>query len=283
MDLKVYHRTEYQYSSSARESINELKLNPRNTKFQTCKSAIVSVIPPARPKPYVDLYGNRSHHIEIPEEHKRLVIEARIRMVTKPTLSIDDYPYGVPMTSLKKLSYLEKSRLFLQSSPYVDVNPEIWRAAVDIMNDSNDVFQTSYAIMESIYRDFEYMPGATVVTTHANEVIKKKMGVCQDFAHSMVAYCRSLNIPTRYVSGYFFDATRDQSLRGSEATHAWVEVYIEGSGWIGLDPTNNKVTDDTYSVLAVGRDYTDVAPVSGSYYGGGTSSLIVNVAVGKVK
>ncbi|MBC8148209.1 MAG: transglutaminase family protein, partial [Verrucomicrobiaceae bacterium] len=88
MELKVYHRTEYRYSSSARESINEIKLNPRNTGFQSCKSSIVSVIPPAPPKPYIDLYGNRSHHVEIPEEHERLVIEARIRMVTKPTMSI---------------------------------------------------------------------------------------------------------------------------------------------------------------------------------------------------
>ena len=279
MELKVYHRTEYLYSSSARESVNEIKLTPRDTGFQTCKSCIVSINPPSPPKPYVDLYGNRSHHVGIPEEHERLVVEARIRMVTGESMTIEDYPYGVPMSSLKKLSSKEKCRPFLQSSPYVDVNPEIWRAAVDIMDDSEDVFQTSYAIMEYIFREFDYKPGATVVTTHANEVIKQKVGVCQDFAHAMVAYCRSLNIPARYVSGYFFDATRDQSLRGAEATHAWVEVYIEGAGWIGLDPTNNKVIDDTYIVLAVGRDYTDVAPISGSYFGGGTSSLIVHVAV----
>lgn len=136
--------------------------------------------------------------------------------------------------------------------------------------------------MERIFKEYDYKPGATAVTTHANEVIKRKVGVCQDFAHAMVALCRSLNIPARYVSGYFFDSTRDHRLRGSEATHAWVEVFVEGYGWIGLDPTNNKVVDDTYIVLAVGRDYTDVSPVSGSYFGGGTSTLVVHVAVRRV-
>jgi transglutaminase-like putative cysteine protease len=279
MELKVYHRTEYRYSAAARDSVNEVKLSPCDTKNQTCDSSIVAVIPPARLEPYFDLYGNRSHHVEIPQEHARLVVEARMRINTSPGLEVKDYPYGVPMSSLKGLSGREHCHSFLQSSPYVDLNPTVWKEAVDIMDESADVFQTSYAIMAYIFKNYSYQPGATAVTTHANEVIKKKVGVCQDFAHAMVAFCRSLQIPARYVSGYFFDSTRDLRLRGSEATHAWVEVFVEGFGWIGLDPTNNKVVDDTYIVLAVGRDYTDVSPVAGSYYGGGTTALIVHVAV----
>lgn len=279
MELKVYHRTEYRYSSPARDSVNEVKLSPNDSKSQKCASSLISVIPPARPAPYMDLYGNQSHHIEVPQKHEKLVVEARMRVHTAPTLKIEDYPYGTKMSSLKGLAGRDDCHPFLQSSPYVDVNPKVWRVAVDIMDASGDVFQTGYAIMEHIFKEYRYQPGATAVTTHANEVIKKKIGVCQDFAHAMVAFCRSLKIPARYVSGYFFDGTRDHSLRGSEATHAWVEIFVEGFGWIGLDPTNNKVVDDTYIVLAVGRDYTDVAPVVGSYFGGGTSTLIVHVAV----
>jgi len=282
MELKVYHRTEYRYSSSVRESLNEVKLSPRDSKNQVCASSIVSVLPPARPAPYFDLYGNRSHYIEIPQEHERLVVEARMRIRTSPSLEAKDFPYGVPMRSLKGLSGREDCHSFLQGSPYVELNPEVWRKAIDIIDESDDVFQTSYAIMAYIFKEYTYLPGATAVTTHANEVIKRKVGVCQDFAHAMVAFCRSLGIPARYVSGYFFDTTRDLSLRGSEATHAWVEVFVEGFGWIGLDPTNNRVVDDTYIVLAVGRDYTDVAPVAGSYFGGGSSTLIVHVAVRRV-
>lgn len=282
MELKVFHRTEYRYSASATDSVNEIKLYPRDSKKQKCASAIISILPASRPRPYLDLYGNRSHHVEVPQQHKRLVVESRIRIHTDRALEIKDYPYGVAMASLRALAGRENCHPFLQNSPYVDLNPGIWRQAVDIQGGSTDVFQTSYAIMEHIFREFDYQPGATVVSTHANEVIRRKVGVCQDFAHAMVAYCRCLRIPARYVSGYFFDATRDHSLRGSEATHAWVEVYVDGHGWIGLDPTNNKVVDDTYIVLAVGRDYSDVAPVSGNYFGGGTSTLIVHVAVRRV-
>jgi transglutaminase-like putative cysteine protease len=279
MDLKVYHRTEYRYSSPASESVNEIKLRPPDTKSQRCASAVVSVLPATPLRPFADLYGNRGHHVEIFEPHDRFIVEARLRVHTAPTLRIEDFPYGVPMSTLKNLARREDCHPFLQNSTYVEITPAVWREAVDLMDDSTDVFQTSYAIMQSIFERYRYTPGSTVVTTHANEVIERKVGVCQDFAHAMVAFCRSLKIPARYVSGYFFDATRDHSLRGSEATHAWVEVFVEGYGWLGLDPTNNKVVDDTYIVLAVGRDYADVAPISGSYFGGGMSTLIVHVAV----
>ena len=282
MELQILHRTEYRYSSSARDSVNEIKLAPRDTPTQKCISSTLSIYPPASPAPFSDIYGNRACYVEIPEQHEKFVVEARIRIKTSPSIDFKKLHYGIKMASLSKLKGKDECHPYLQSSPYLDVNPRVWRKAVDIMGDSSDVFQTSYAIMEFIFREYTYQPGATHVNTHANEVIKNRKGVCQDFAHAMVAFCRSLKIPARYVSGYFFDATRDQRLRGSEATHAWVEAFVEGHGWIGLDPTNNKVIDETYVVLAVGRDYTDVAPISGSYFGGGTSLLSVHVAVKRI-
>ena len=283
MELNILHRTEYRYSSSARDSVNEIKLRPRDTNTQKCVRSTLSTVPPASPVPFADLYGNRAHYVEISEPHDRLIIEARLRVKTSPAADFKKLPGSVPMSSLSRLKNRVECHPYLQASPYVDVNPKVWRQAVDIMGDSDDVFQTSFAIMKFIFREYTYQPGATRVNTHANEVIKNRKGVCQDFAHAMVAFCRSLKIPARYVSGYFFDATRDQSLRGSEATHAWVEVFVEGHGWIGLDPTNNKLIDDTYVVLAVGRDYTDVAPISGTYFGGGTSLLTVHVEVKRSK
>lgn len=279
MQLKILHRTEYLYDSPARESVNEIKLTPRDTSFQTCQHTFISTFPPASPRPYVDLYGNCSHYLEIPERHDRLVIEARMRIQTNSPPDLKKLPYGVPMSALAQVKDREDCHPFLQTSSYVEISMPIWREAIDIMGKSRDVFQTGYAIMAHIFENFKYRPGTTRVTTHATEVINKRQGVCQDYAHAMTAYCRSLNIPARYVSGYFFDSTRDQTLRGSEATHAWVEIFVDGHGWIGLDPTNNKVIDDTYIVLAVGRDYADVAPISGRYYGGGTSLLSVHVTV----
>jgi transglutaminase-like putative cysteine protease len=151
--------------------------------------------------------------------------------------------------------------------------------AVDVRADSQDVFQTAYQIMEFIYLNYEYCVSTTTVETHANEVLQSKRGVCQDFAHAAIALCRCLGIPARYVSGYFYDATRDQSMRGAGASHAWLEVMVNGYGWFGLDPTNNRVVDENYVILGSGRDYTDVAPVTGTYFGPSPESLQVSVEV----
>lgn len=282
MELKVYHRTRYDYSSHAKESINDLKLHPKSTQTQECRSCIVSVSPSSPLRPFWDSFGNQAHHVEISEDHRYFVVEARMRVVTKASLSVEEYPYGVSMSTLPELRDQDDFYTFLRASSHVAVEPSIWKEAKEIQAKSDDVFQTAYAIMAFIFKEYAYIPGATNVSTHANEVIKRREGVCQDFAHAMIAYCRSLGIPARYISGYFFDTTRDSSLRGSEATHAWVEVFIKGHGWIGLDPTNNKIIDDTYIIMAVGRDYSDVAPITGSFIGGGTSTLSVFVRVKRV-
>ena len=119
----------------------------------------------------------------------------------------------------------------------------------------------------------------TSVDTHGNQALELRKGVCQDFAHAALILCRCLGIPARYVSGYFFDRTRDQTMRGSEASHAWIEVLVNGFGWYGLDPTNNQVVDENYIVLGTGLDYKDVAPVTGSYFGKLPKSMEVSVTV----
>lgn len=279
MRLSIHHRTEYFYGTSVRESVNDIRLYPRESPWQRCESSFLSILPATRLTSYTDLNHNHVHHFEIPEPHSRLVIDSRAIVETTCRIDFDHFPYGFELRGLGELHGMEECRPYLQSSRYVELNPDIWRRAVDIGGDSKDVFQTAYAIMEHIFSNYEYRSGATIVSTHANEVIEKECGVCQDFAHAMVAFCRALSIPARYVSGYFFDATRDNHLRGSEASHAWVEVYIKGEGWYGFDPTNNKVIDDTYVVLATGKDYRDVAPVVGTYYGGAHSALNVSVSV----
>jgi len=279
MRLRVHHRTEFRYSSPVWDSVNELHLHPLETRWQHCESSIIAVFPATRLTHYEDLHQNTVHHFEIPERHDRLVIESRTIVATHGKVDFEALPYGFHHRLLPRLKGHEECFPYLQESAYVEVNPEIWRLAVDIQDFSEDVFQTAYAVMEYIFQNFEYRFGSTTVSTHANEVLAKRRGVCQDFAHAMAALCRSIGIPCRYVSGYFFDATRDHHLRGSEASHAWVEVYLPDHGWIGLDPTNNKVVDQTYVTLAVGRDYRDVTPVAGTFYGAGTSSLDVKVTV----
>ena len=144
------------------------------------------------------------------------------------------------------------------------------------------VFQAAYVLMESIYQSCTYQPGITDANTTVDTFFHQRSGVCQDFAHLMIAYCRSLGIPARYMSGYIYDPALEgaKGMRGSHASHAWVEIFLPESGWIGFDPTNNKVINDQYVAIATGRDYADIAPVHGTFYGGGNHrSMHVEVDV----
>lgn len=279
MRLRVHHRTEYHYPTPVTDSVNELRLRPASGRWQTCEAAFITVLPPARLTHYEDLNANQVHHFEITPPHQRLVIDSRVTVTTREKVDFGRLPYGFLHRNLARCRMIEECHPFLQDSAYIERTPAVWRQALDVQAGSEDVFETSYAIMEHIFRSYTYRSGSTTVSTHASEVIERRTGVCQDFAHAMVALCRAIGIPARYVSGYFFDATRDHHLRGSEASHAWVEVYIDGAGWIGLDPTNNQVVDSTYIVVATGRDYREVAPVIGTFFGSGRSALSVRVRV----
>ena len=279
MRLYILHKTHYRYPSPVRESFNELRLQPLSNDWQNCESCFVSVLPTTQVLQYLDLNGNLVHHFEIPNEHSKLIIESRSTTVTQKRVDFENFPYGVSLTSLREVEGQPECRPYLQTSRFIDINPEAWRMAVDVRADSQDVFQTAYQIMEFIYENYEYCVSTTTVGTHANEVLQNKRGVCQDFAHAAIALCRCLGIPARYVSGYFYDATRDQSMRGAGASHAWLEIMVNGYGWFGLDPTNNRVVDETYVILGSGRDYADVAPVTGTYFGPSPESLQVSVEV----
>ncbi|MDC0369676.1 transglutaminase family protein [Opitutales bacterium] len=279
MRLYIFHRTSYRYPGPVTQSYNELRLHPLTNDWQKCISSTVSILPICRPQSYLDLNGNIVQFFELAEEHQKLAIEVRSDVETRLQVNFEEFPYGVNLSTLAKMEKVPEYRDYLQTSTFVEINPEIWRTAVDIQANSNDVFQTAYQVMGFIYQNFEYSKSTTTVETHANEVLKIRRGVCQDFVHVALALCRCLGIPARYVSGYFFDSTRERQMRGAEASHAWLEVMVEGHGWFGLDPTNNRVVDDTYVILGTGRDYRDVAPVTGSYFGPKPSEFEVVVRV----
>ena len=279
MRLYVFHQTKYRYPSPVKESFNEVRLKPISNEWQKCESCFVNVIPTAQLRQYLDLNGNLVHHFEIPQDHSKLIIESRSTVTTQSRVNFEAFPYGKTMKSLREVEGQTDARPYLQSSSYVEINPEAWRLAVDIQGESQDIFQTAYQIMAFIYHNFEYSKSTTSVDTHGNQALELRKGVCQDFAHAALILCRCLGIPARDVSGYFFDRTRDQTMRGSEASHAWIEVLVNGFGWYGLDPTNNQVVDENYIVLGTGLDYKDVAPVTGSYFGKLPKSMEVSVTV----
>ena len=272
MKLSVTHRTTFRYGEPARDNVNQVRLEPLTTRHQRPEFFLLNVLPATRLRRYLDLWFNPVHYFELVAPHTRLVVESRSVVEVDTSVDYEALPYGSLHQDLPALRKSEECYEFLRNSTYVTLFPELWREAIDIRNGSPDVFQTAYALMQSVFDGCSYEPGLTDSDTSAREVFQERRGVCQDFAHLLTAYCRALEIPARYVSGYIWDpghASGHEVMRGAQASHAWVEVYLPGQGWIGLDPTNNKVVNDQYVAIAIGRDYDDIAPVRGTFYGGG--------------
>lgn len=278
MRLRVFHRTRYVYRAPVCDSYNELRLRPATDDKSRLEFFLLKVHPPARLRHFRDNWFNYVHYFDLPEPHAELSIEAQSTINTTSPYD-GGRPVGVKMDSLK--SGLDDMVVpFLGDSRYVAISPEIWRLGIDIRDERQDVFETAEAVMHHINQNWTYSPNSTSVSTHTDEVMAVKQGVCQDFAHVMIGVCRSLGIPARYVSGYLYNGP-DSHLRGAQASHAWCEVHVPGHGWFGLDPTNDTLADERHIKIATGRDYHDAAPVSGYFDGppGATAALQVDLEV----
>ncbi len=277
MQLRIVHRTTFTYAGKAHDSFNEVRLQPLTDATQRCLDFKLLLTPGTTPRAYDDFYGNTVHYFEIAEHHPKLIIEAVSRVETAP---LAERP-AVPRASLADLEADSQRDLlaeFVSSSHYVPLEVEVWREAQDALAEGrSDVWSDVRRLGQHIYRRFAYRPHTTGIHTRATDVLKLRMGVCQDFAHVHLGMCRSLGIPARYVSGYFLNTTRRP--REIEASHAWIEAWVPGHGWAAFDPTHDRPADDRYVKVAVGRDYQDISPVNGSYRGAATRSLRVSVSV----
>jgi len=282
MKLHILHRTRFKYAASVRESFNEARLQPVTTGDQVCHSFLLKILPTSRLSHYFDFYFNYVHLFDITPPHTELVVEATSTVTTgdEPVLPAAATP--APLKEIGACARLERCYDFLQSSTYVEAGPELWRLALDTTDGQTDTWQAAQAIMRHIHQDFRYQPAVTHAHTHMREVLQARAGVCQDFAHVMIGLCRALKIPARYVSGYLYNGPADQ-LKGAQASHAWVEVYLPGPGWCGLDPTNARLADGHYIKVAVGRDYADVSPLKGTYRGTAKRQLSVEVLVSRLE
>jgi transglutaminase-like putative cysteine protease len=260
MKWEILHRTHYEYAAPVRESRNELHLQPLANAQQTVDSFLLKVLPVARLKHYHDFYSNVVHYFELAEAHSTLTVESNLRVTTHKFdgLPLDARPAGAER--LKEALSAGRAFDFLQESRFVEITPEVWRLAIDAIGEERDVWQQTLKIMAFVHGHITYESQSTRVNTHPRDVLAQRRGVCQDFAHVMLSLCRSLKIPAVYVSGYL-------ATEAASATHAWTEVFVPGQGWQPLDPTHNCKPDETYIKIAVGRDYADVPPVSGTYKG----------------
>jgi len=279
MKLQVYHRTHYAYGAPVRESFNEARLQPSNADGQVCHRFDLKVTPPTRLSHYLDFQFNWVHLFDLTEPHPTLTVEATSVVSTTAAGLLPPEQVSTPLDQMEQAcGRLERCHDFLQTSRFVEPSPAAWRLGLDLAEGRTDAWQVAQAVMRHIHGTFAYTPAATHVHTHMRDVLRLKRGVCQDFAHVMLGVCRSLKIPCRYVSGYLYNGPADQ-LRGAQASHAWVEVFLPDFGWHGLDPTNNGQPDERYVKVAVGRDYSDVAPIKGTYRGTGERKMTVDVLV----
>jgi transglutaminase-like putative cysteine protease len=226
---------------------------------------------------YIDYWGNKIGTFNLLSPHRELVIESKllIRTLSPEQLPLpnDTFSKDVESVAYNDLHLLELERV--SKIKAVDLMQQYVSA---LSYPGKDIRSMVEDTCKFIFTDFTYIKGITTIESTVDEILEKKAGVCQDFAHVMLELLRMMGIPSRYVSGYI--CPNKNGMRGEGATHAWVEAYIPGFGWAGIDPTNNVWATNHHVKLAVGRDFTDCTPVKGTFKGPARQSLSVYVSVG---
>lgn len=276
----VEHRTRYEYSDSVRGCVLLLCLQPTRTSGQTVRRFEIETIPAASLSPEQDCFGNRRHVLNLHRRHEELVITSRFRAEVPVTSSVNAVGDWEGMQSVGQLPeywhFVEPSAL-ARSSPALEdfVRSEGFRA-------ENGPMASLVGLADGIRERFEYEPGSTAADSPIEHLLESGRGVCQDYAHLMIAIARSWGIPSRYVSGYLHNTGRAGERVTAGASHAWVECWLPGAGWVGFDPTNTTFSDQRHIRVAAGRDYADVSPTRGVFQGAGDARIAVDVIVNAV-
>jgi len=280
MAYSVRHITRFKYEPAVRESVMEVRMQPRTDARQRCLSFSLDVTPRASMMMYRDFFGNAVHHFDIPGQHELIEVAAQAVVEVLPPLvahAVGDWEELDARVA--QGDYWEMMLPSLYARP-TDLLEKL-RERLDLKRRGNPL-ELLQELNTQMYEFFEYAPNTTKVDSPIDEALESRQGVCQDFAHIMIALVRQLKIPCRYVSGYLFhaDSAKDRSPAG--ATHAWVEAYLGELGWVAFDPTNNLPGCERHVRVAIGRDYADVPPTRGVHKGEAGSELSVTVSVSPV-
>lgn len=293
MLLHVIHETRYDYAPAAKTAQHMAHLRPAHGTRQKLLSHRLEISPePAQRSEAVDVYGNTRAFFSLQTRHDQLKVVAHSLVETSAPLAPES---GMPWEEAReRLRYhrgaaYDPAAEFVFASPHVPRHAEFLDYARPSFTASRPLLDAARELMARIHQDFEYETEATDVSTPALEALALRKGVCQDFAHIMLACLRSLSLPARYVSGYMLTEPPPGHARlvGSDASHAWVSLYVPGSApatgsWADLDPTNDRMPGEDYVTVATGRDYSDVSPVRGVLHGGANHKLHVAVTVSPV-
>ena len=276
MRYRIQHQTRLEFPSPVNEHQCEIRLTPRDDENQHVVRVEIQVEPAAELFEYRDAFGNRVHHFSVVEPHDRLV--TRIEIDVESDLA---NPFGYPLMSpdSERRWYDDWMALHPNVLQYVlHQSPETPRLSpVDFASaeapppwDRTKSVQNSLmAVMDWVGTHLDYRPGTTAVHAPLSQILRQRSGVCQDFAHLMIAAVRSMGLPARYVMGYLSPCFVDAASSENQYSHAWAEVLVPGAGWRGFDPTHGLVANDSYIAVAVGRDSEDAAPQRGSFKGSG--------------
>jgi transglutaminase-like putative cysteine protease len=282
MFYAIRHFTRYRYSHLVWQSMMEVRMHPRSEGHQRCFVFQLSVNPRARIFGYTDSYGNLVHHFDLPSRHSQLTIitDALVDIDAQPPIP-EDMSYEA-WSDLEQLVEKKDYWDMLMPSYFARSSPELEALATEI-GASERKRRSPLAFLRDIasgvYRTFKYVKKSTAVNSPIEDALRSRQGVCQDFAHIMIALVRNARIPCRYVSGYLYQTTENSHPSADGATHAWVEALLPGIGWVGFDPTINQLAGEKHIRTAIGRDYADVPPTMGVMKGKAETQLQVRVRV----
>ena len=277
-EFEIQHITRYIYDRPVRDSANQIILFPIKDDYQDVLKQELTITGNPLVDTHIDYYGNEVGSFTYSEPHSVLTINSKIWVATKHReLPVSDIFPSHQWEDLKRLQFIVPYIDFLKQE-YFEGLTEM-RAVVDHEQQPDETpYQVALRFSRYVYDNFTYIKGVTTVETTLDEIWKIKAGVCQDFAHLLMEMLRMVSIPARYVSGYICTG-KANGMRGQGATHAWAEAYIPDYGWLGIDPTNNCIANETHVRLAVGRNFSDCSPVKGIYRGSAHHKLEVAVSV----
>lgn len=306
MLLRITHQTSYRYEPPVQHAQHMAWLQPASTPWQDLRAFDLEVAPtPSNIHASTDVFGNQRHHLSIGHPHAHLQVSARSLVSTAPPPV--RFSYANCSDVRQQFAYragqqFSQAAEFLYPSPYVPRDPAFAAYAASSLQPDRCLFDACIELTARIHADFRYQPASTDLQTPALSVLEKRCGVCQDFAHIMLACLRMAGLPARYVSGYLLTnpPPGQPRLIGADASHAWVSVFLpdahgdpvpdDGANmrqhgfWCDFDPTNNRfgwgTPGEDYVTVAVGRDFSDVTPLRGVLHGGGGQhTLEVGVTV----
>ncbi|HIJ38951.1 MAG TPA: transglutaminase family protein [Rhodospirillaceae bacterium] len=285
---RVRHVTTYGYAEPVLLAHHLAHLTPRNSAHQTCLRSLLRIepVPAEMDERVLDYYGNPVTFFALRDPHARLLVQATSKVEVRERPIPEAQATASWEDAIQQVQSLRGAEMLAVAdcqfdSPYVGIAEGIQDYALASFPARRPLLECLLDLMFRIHRDFTYDPKATTLATPLAEVLAKRRGVCQDFAHFGIACVRSMGLSARYVSGYLLTKPPPgaKKLRGSDASHAWMSVYLPDVGWIDFDPTNNCIPKLDHVTLGWGRDYDDVSPLRGVVLGGGDHSLKVGVDV----